>query len=540
MSLLNKERQQSPTPSKPQTPHIRVPEPSPFQASIPSSASNQLDAEGPYFVLGQDLTFEEADQSLQYYQTEMLPQFPFVPLPVCRTSELYHASPLLLKTILRACRPLGPERDAIFERWFRQHVVYRIAVLMEKSTELLQAILVFAAWNPVGFYVGGGETSLLQLAIGIVGELGLTKRPDAYGHKSVSIVDDAMWLRNEKRPRPPQHRNIDRRATLGVFYLTSMLSSLLGKVCRLEYVSYFDDCCRVLLEAKEFDTDRLLVHLIRLRKISLKVSDVFWGRNDSIHNTQSWSMHSMATATVQKELESFMETLPRPLQSSRMAPLIKIQYKAFVNGNGIIDILRVDCAAIRIRLLEPAIHSPGNTRDPTLLRSRLMWDCLSATQEVFDSFVETPVEEYSAFTFVSMLNLALAIVKCIKLLSAVDDPDWDVETARRSCDLYKIFLQLSDRWEASRLTGKPRCSLVKDGKPLATKYSDRFKWLAGWYLSKATANPSSDPSASIPSGPFLGDGGLMNHNGDPGSDFWEELGNWTYGIDIAVNDLIRY
>ncbi|CAH0055502.1 unnamed protein product [Clonostachys solani] len=519
MSLLNQERRQSPSPSQPQTPHVRVPGP-PFQPSIPTSASNQLDAEGPYFVLGQDLTFEEADQSLHYYQTEMLPQFPFVPLPVCRTSELYHASPLLLKTILRVCRPLGPEKDAIFERWFRQHVVYRIAVLMEKSTELLQAILVFVAWNPVSFYVGGGEMSLLQLAIGIVGELGLTKRPDAYGHKSVSIVDDAMWLRNEKRPRPPQHRNIDRRATLGVFYLTSMLSSLLGKVCRLEYVSYFDDCCRVLLEAKEFDTDRLLVHLIRLRKISLKVSDVFWGRNDSIHNTQSWSTHSMATATVQKELESFMETLPRPLQSSH--------------------ILRVDCAAIRIRLLEPAIHSPGNTPDPTLLRSRLMWDCLSATQKVFDSFVETPVEEYSAFTFVSMLNLALAIVKCIKLLSAVDDPDWDVETARRSCDLYKIFLQLSDRWVASRLTGKPRCSLVKDGKHLATKYADRFKWLAGWYLSKVTANTSSDPSPSILSGPFLGDGGLMNHNGDPGSDFWEELGDWTYGIDIAVNDLVRY
>lgn len=30
----------------------------------------------------------------------------------------------------------------------------------------------------------------------------------------------------------------------------------------------------------------------------------------------------MATATVQKELESFMETLPRPLQSSRMTPLL--------------------------------------------------------------------------------------------------------------------------------------------------------------------------------------------------------------------------
>lgn len=169
-----------------------------------------------------------------------------------------------------------------------------------------------------------------------------------------------------------------------------------------------------------------------------------------------------------------------------------------------------------------------------------MWDCLSATQKVFDSFLETPVEEYSEFTFVSMLNLALAIVKCIKLLSAVDDPDWDVETAQRSCDLYKIFLQLSDRWEASRLTGNPRCSLVKDGKHLATKYSDRFKWLAGWYLSKVTANPNSDPSASIPSGPFLGDGGLMNHNSDPGSDFWEELGDWTYGIDIAANDLTRY
>ncbi|KAM6523284.1 hypothetical protein FSOLCH5_003903 [Fusarium solani] len=78
--------------------------------------------------------------------TEMLPQFPFVPLPSIDAYDLYKRKPLLLKTILWVCRPPGPEAYAAFEDWFRQHVAYQTVVLMNKSLEIVQALLVFFAW----------------------------------------------------------------------------------------------------------------------------------------------------------------------------------------------------------------------------------------------------------------------------------------------------------------------------------------------------------------------------------------------------------
>lgn len=76
----------------------------------------------------------------------MLPHFPFVPLSCYNAYDLYKEKPLLLKTILWVCRPPGQEASAAFHFWFRQHVAHQIVVLLTKSLELIQAILVFLAW----------------------------------------------------------------------------------------------------------------------------------------------------------------------------------------------------------------------------------------------------------------------------------------------------------------------------------------------------------------------------------------------------------
>lgn len=119
----------------------------PQPAFDPSSTRPTDPAEGEDDkVPGFPITFAEADQALRYYSSDLLPQFPFVPLPVCTARELHAAKPLLLKIILRVCHSLSPEQDAEFEQWFRQNIAYRVVVLMEKSNELLQAILLYLTW----------------------------------------------------------------------------------------------------------------------------------------------------------------------------------------------------------------------------------------------------------------------------------------------------------------------------------------------------------------------------------------------------------
>lgn len=74
--------------------------------------------------------------------------------------------------------------------------------------------------NNIFFFGAGKDTSLLQLAIGLVQDLGLNNpcRPTkpAFG----SIVEDAAQLRNDLPPQPKQ-TNDGRRAVLGVYYMAS-------------------------------------------------------------------------------------------------------------------------------------------------------------------------------------------------------------------------------------------------------------------------------------------------------------------------------
>ncbi|KAJ3508484.1 hypothetical protein NM208_g15817 [Fusarium decemcellulare] len=319
-------------------------------------ASNQLDhqsdpsvptqdqprAEAISIVPGFQVSFSEADQALEEYMTDMVPQFPFVPLPGSTTYDLYKEKPLLLKTILWICRPPGPAPSAAFERWFREHIAHETVVLGNKSLELLQALLVFFAWyksqsiaspnfsaslqpwvmltsaprSDVDLYARSKDTSLVQLALGLIGDLGLTRLPGIPGPTSGSIVEDAAHLRNDVQARA-QHASGDRRTVLGVYYITSILYSLLARPSRLEYMPYFDHCCTQLLKDDEYPTDTLLVYLIRIRQIALKVNDTFCGGSDSTIDRPFRSIHALAMATVQKELDTFMDRLPDDLKWNR-------------------------------------------------------------------------------------------------------------------------------------------------------------------------------------------------------------------------------
>lgn len=74
--------------------------------------------------------------------------------------------------------------------------------------------------NNIYFFAAGKDTSLLQLAIGLVRDLGLNKRCRPAKPTFGSIVEDAAQLRNDLPPQPKQ-TNDGRRAVLGVYYMAS-------------------------------------------------------------------------------------------------------------------------------------------------------------------------------------------------------------------------------------------------------------------------------------------------------------------------------
>lgn len=117
-------------------------------------------------------------------------------------------------------------------------------------------------------------------------------------------------------------------------------------------------------------------------------------------------------------------------------------------------------------------------------------------------------------SFVGMLHLGLAIVKSARLLF-LDDRDWDAATARTSFDLPDLLNRLIGLYEVAGRLNDPRCALLKDGKPLISKYIERTRWYKDWYWSRVAScdNVSIAPIVMNPTLPSV-DQPVFNFFGD--------------------------
>ena len=95
------------------------------------------------------------------------------------------------------------------------------------------------------------------------------------------------------------------------------LCSLLGRRYKLEYYAHFDEYCDQLRQEEEYPTDSLLVNLVGIRKIAMKVNNSFWEMMGDVNNRPSGGVYSIAVASIQNELSTFMEHLPASLKGNR-------------------------------------------------------------------------------------------------------------------------------------------------------------------------------------------------------------------------------
>lgn len=131
-------------------------------------------------------------------------------------------------------------------------------------------------------------SSLVQLAIAILYDLGLDKPPSK--DPALVLTYDLKGIKRPSRfSRPPTME--ERRALLGCFLMSSVYnyvhlqsspansrrsSSFLQKGDTLRWTAYSNECLRVIETQKEFASDVLLAHLVKLRLISERVIDTPW------------------------------------------------------------------------------------------------------------------------------------------------------------------------------------------------------------------------------------------------------------------------
>ncbi|KAK9851277.1 hypothetical protein MYU51_011033 [Penicillium brevicompactum] len=303
-------------------------------------------------------------------------------------------------------------------------------------------------------------------------------------------------------PHRLKQTGVDCRTLMGVYYLTSSLTSLLGKRCTLKYTPHFDDCCEQLRRDEEYATDSLLVSLVGIRRIAMKVNNSFWELTGNAKNQTSGGVYTIAVAAVRDELDHFMNQLPANLKWNHL--------------------LRTHCASIRIRLFEPFKFGDNQgTLEQPHPRCRTIWDCLQSTHELYDAFHLVPVESIPSLTVISILHLALAIIKASRLL-CVKDQAWDLTTARTMFDLPSILRQLSKVFDDASSNGSARGQRIVHGLPIFSEYAGAYRGIERAFVARI--NSDGLVSTPLPMDPVVTSGG------DYDLTFWDQLSDFTNGF----------
>ncbi|KAL8382148.1 hypothetical protein RB595_006095 [Gaeumannomyces hyphopodioides] len=452
---------------------------------------------------GLELNDHEARTALDNYRSVYQPNFPFVPVSR-KTSPgaLFAKSPLVFRAIMISCAHQSHSVQRDGDRWFRSHIAQRVVVNGEKNLELLQSIIVFLAWCDYRFFINSQGTSLLQLALGVVMELGFNKPPIAsYTQKQDAMIYEAFRKVPGFSIRSSFSRE-DMRAMLGAFYCASLRATLFRREHYLPYTDFIDRCCTTLLETEEYQTDRALVTMIRMQCLVRRAQALLPGAYPCPDTAVTFTPPvAISLAALRREMDETATGLhPR--------------------GTGNTHFLRLHYYASMVAMQEPAIYTrstlppsapifpQGPTSVQGLKRVDALWNCLRSVNDYVDTYLEVPAELVGLQPLASTALLTFSLVTATRMLF-IQDADWDALNARRIFDFPGIMTRLANlfaagqAFEAARGTsasGTYRRRFQDDAcTPILKSYVAKLLWLRQWYMARTAppghnvAPPGEDP-----------------------------------------------
>lgn len=153
------------------------------------------------------------EELLDIYQNKLAPVFPFVVVAPDATPERLKAErPFLFSAICMAASisDVNSMRGQMFA--LTKQLMNEMMVESNRTMDLLQGILVMLAWYQNHCLMHAQLNNLLHLAQALLADLGLNRSPEVQERSNVMVLNP---------PAPNRTTNEDRRAILGVWFLSS-------------------------------------------------------------------------------------------------------------------------------------------------------------------------------------------------------------------------------------------------------------------------------------------------------------------------------
>ncbi|GAB1192037.1 hypothetical protein APSETT444_001221 [Aspergillus pseudonomiae] len=372
---------------------------------------------------------DQPDEQLEYFQTRMLPYFPFIDLTETTTHDLRQNRPFLLRAIHTVTTLSTQERLIQVEELKR--LLFTSALLkVESSIDMLLGLLTYIAWSTDPFLGRADLVSrLMMLAISLVYDLRLFK-------PSSPDVQVMMAISQGEAEKPSQHPNAEtlsslfekQRAVLACFILSSNLSSHLGRQDALNWTPRMEETLHILTLNGPCPTDKLFVSQVRLQLLKQKAENVRQREETECAHTGT------APATISLPQLLYLKTLRKQLQELRSSFPSDLPQTAFsmtqpLNISGRLGFERLEC----------------------------LWQSVENIKSWLDSFGAIHCSELigQPFHFWSQMIMSLTL---LKYLSTLRDPEWDCQAVRNAVPLISTIDSMLQKLDQSSQQPELQCN----------------------------------------------------------------------------------
>ncbi|KAH8651094.1 hypothetical protein BX600DRAFT_473069 [Xylariales sp. PMI_506] len=214
----------------------------------------------------------EAEKHLENFRKHKSKYFAFVHIPRnTSAAQLQGDRPFLWLCIMM----LGSKstlQQQILGGIIREKIAQEMVIQSNKSLDLLLGILGFTAWANIQFKKKPFLSLFTQMANSLVFDLGLNRpTPD----DTNTLCENKIPLDDLNSPvcgftytKPKLPRTMEeRRAVLGCFLITSIVSTFIRRTDGLRWTPYMSECLQTLDELKECPNDEILVQQVRMQLI---------------------------------------------------------------------------------------------------------------------------------------------------------------------------------------------------------------------------------------------------------------------------------
>ncbi|KAL1888096.1 hypothetical protein Sste5346_009783 [Sporothrix stenoceras] len=221
----------------------------------------------------------DAEEALERFRTRNVKFFPFVHVPpFMSAARLQQTRPLLWLSIM-ACSARSAEIQTRLCLRLREQIAEQAIVQHQRSVDLLLGIVGFLGW---GMYYLKRDPFMLMychMATAMVQDLGLDReppmpRPPAHS-AAASEQHPLSTIRMHgfaiKLLESPVRTNEERRAVLGAYLVTVIVTLFHRKPITLPWTDHMNECLCVLDTDPETPLDRLLVYQCRLQRVALDI-----------------------------------------------------------------------------------------------------------------------------------------------------------------------------------------------------------------------------------------------------------------------------